>query len=100
MKAGIITREVCLKNHKNYTNGLNFIDVEIILDDIEFAWSKKQIAKVIQMWRNGRTLSYMQKELKRDPDEIFLLLFHLSRNGKIENRENYIWGDRQIVKNE
>ena len=93
-------KDVCLNNKLNYTNDLHYLDVEIILDDIEFAWNKSHIKKIINMWRAGRTISYIGKEMNRDYDEVFLLLFHLSRQGLIKKRDNYIWGDGRNTNDE
>ena len=73
-------------------NGTMKDDAIIILDDLEFAWKKEEIRKAIKLWEYGVSLNGMVKRLKRNKDEVFLLLLHLVRTAEIKPRENYIWG--------
>lgn len=80
-------------NSYNYTNNSNFKDIIIILDDIEFAWNKSDIEKVIKLWKYGISFKEIVKRINRDGDEVFLLLLHLSRKGQIKKRKNYLLGE-------
>lgn len=79
-------------NNLNYTNKLREDDVVIILQDIEFAWNKKDISKVKQMWNENYSFKEILKEIKREGDELFLLLLHLARKNQIKERVGFIWG--------
>ena len=79
-------------NSYNYMNRTMKDDAIIILDDLEFAWKKEEIRKAIKLWEYGVSLNGMVKRLKRNKDEVFLLLLHLVRTAEIKPRENYIWG--------
>ena len=79
-------------NNLNYTNKLREDDVVIILQDIEFAWNKKDISKVKKMWDENYSFKDMIKEIKREGDELFLLLLHLARKNQIKERVGFIWG--------
>lgn len=79
-------------NNLNYTNKLREDDVVIILQDIEFAWNKKDISKVKKMWDENYSFKEILKEIKREGDELFLLLLHLARRNQIKEREGFIWG--------
>ncbi len=62
----------------------------IILDDLDFSWTKLEVAKAILMWRNGYSLEEMAKQLRpydstKDAiDEVALLIMHLRRRKKIK----------------
>ena len=79
-------------NNLNYTNKLREDNVVIILQDIEFAWNKKDISKVKQMWNENYSFKEILKEIKREGDELFLLLLHLARKNQIKERVGFIWG--------
>ena len=79
-------------NDLNYTNRLKQSEVEIILQDIEFAWKIKDIETIKKMWERNCSLKQMIKKINRNGDEIFLLLIHLSRQGEIKKRKGFIWG--------
>ena len=76
----------------NNINKLREDDVVIILQDIEFAWNKKDISKVKKMWDENYSFKEILKEIKREGDELFLLLLHLARRNQIKEREGFIWG--------
>ena len=81
------------KNCYNYTNDLMKDEVTVILEDVEFAWKKKDMDLVVKLWRYNKSIKYIIERIDRDGDEVFLLLLHLARNGLIKKRENFIWGD-------
>lgn len=64
----------------------------IILDGLDFQWDTKDIKKVNRLWKKGTALIDIAESVKRSPEETFLLLMDQARKGKIEQRENYIWG--------
>ena len=76
----------------NNINKLREDDVVIILQDIEFAWNKKDISKVKKMWDENYSFKEILKEIKREGDELFLLLLHLARKNQIKERVGFIWG--------
>ena len=87
-----MSTEVKCFNDLNYTNRLKQSEVEIILQDIEFAWKIKDIETIKKMWERNCSLKQMIKKINRNGDEIFLLLIHLSRQGEIKKRKGFIWG--------
>ena len=82
-------------NNLNYTNKLKENEVVIILQDMEFAWTKEDILKVKKMWNEDSSFNEIIKSIKREGDEVFLLLLHLSRNNKIQSREGFLWGNKK-----
>lgn len=64
----------------------------IILEDVDFQWNQKDINKVIKLWNQNTNLKGISAAVKREPDETFLLLLHLSRQRQIKARDNGIFG--------
>lgn len=64
----------------------------IILDGLDFQWDTEHIKKVNRLWKKGTALIDIAESVKRSPEETFLLLMDQARKGKIEQRENYVWG--------
>lgn len=64
----------------------------IILEELDFEWDKKDIEKVNELWNQGAHLKNISKAVNRNPEETFLLLMDQARKGRIQQRENYIWG--------
>lgn len=82
-------------NNLNYTNKLKEDEVIVILQDVEFAWNKEDISKVKQMWNENYSLKEIIEFIKREGDEVFLLLLHLSRKNQIKVREGFLWGNKK-----
>lgn len=59
-------------------------DYVILLDSLEFAFPKHQLDQIADEWNAGMDLELLSKKYKRVIDEMFLALFHLSRQGKIK----------------
>ena len=78
----------CSRTEKLKTRPKN--KLVIILDDLDFSWTKLEVAKAILMWRNGYSLEEMAKQLRpydstKDAiDEVALLIMHLRRRKKIK----------------
>lgn len=63
----------------------------IILENLDFEWELKDIDKVINLWNEGKSLMDISKEVKRNTNETFLLLMHLSIKGTIKKRPGYLY---------
>lgn len=83
-----------LTNHLNYMNRRFQEDTIIILDDLEFTWEIDDIKKVKSLWDSGQSIENITAAVKREGDEVFLLLLHLARHEKISQRVGYIWGNK------
>ena len=79
----------------------------IILDDLDFCWSKSDIKKVTEMWLAGEKFPdivetarpYSRKgegnkssSYDSRADEVALLLIHLARQGIIKRRKGGVLG--------
>ncbi len=63
-----------------------------ILEDMNRDWRLDQIEQVRQWWVEGVPLGEMAERLKRDPDEVALLIMHLARQGELEPRPGGCFG--------
>lgn len=53
--------------------------IVVILDDLDFIWDEPELFKLAKMNNEGMSILEMAEAFERDPDEIFLALFHLAR---------------------
>lgn len=81
------------KYNRHWQNQHNSNDISIILEDVEFGWLNEDIKKVVELWGDGSTFRKICEVIKREEDEVFLLLLHLSRQKIINKRKNYLWGE-------
>lgn len=65
----------------------------IILDHLDFTWTKSQIDKSKELWNNGTSIDIIAKLLRRHCDEVFLLMWHLLERDLIPERKGKMWGD-------
>lgn len=52
-----------------------------LLDDMELKISEALFQEVIELYEDGHSVEAIGEAIKRDPDEIFIVLFHAVRNG-------------------
>lgn len=80
--------------------------ITIILDDLDFTWTEKEINMAIFMWTYGWSIEQMARKLrkydgiKNAVDEVALLIMHLSRQGKIKPRKGGLFGHGQAGEKE
>jgi len=65
----------------------------IILEDLNFMWDIKDLDITVRLWKEGKSLFEIAKILKCDTDEAWLVLMHLSREGRIRKRKNGLFGE-------
>lgn len=54
------------------------------LEDLELAIEKEDLKAMTRMWNRGASIEYLSKKFKKQQDEVFLMLFHQARKGKIK----------------
>lgn len=65
----------------------------IILEDVIFEWTPKEMQDFREMWQAGISCPDIARYLKReDEDEILLLVLHEKRQHRIKEREGGWWG--------
>ncbi len=65
----------------------------IALEDLDFSWFPKEVAFIQKMWEQGLHIADIAKAVKRDQDEVTLLIMHLARQGKIKLRKSGVLGN-------
>ncbi|MEI3605943.1 hypothetical protein SPD48_09595 [Pseudogracilibacillus sp. SE30717A] len=55
----------------------------IILDGLDFLWSKKDIEHVVSMHNKGYHIKDISKDINRNPAEVLLALVDVAVKGKV-----------------
>jgi hypothetical protein len=64
----------------------------IILESLDFSWKKQDIQTFREMWQDGVGIAGIASKLRRDPDEVVLLVMHEAREGTSEPRRGGVYG--------
>lgn len=76
-----VGRPVYLKKDKDYV---------FCNEELEMAFEKQDLQLITDKWNLGRDIEDIASEHNRDPDEVFLALFHQAREGKIFRKINSV----------
>jgi len=69
-------------------------ELVIVLEDLDFSWFPHEIEKVKRFWAFGWHIADIAKQVKRDQDEVAILIIHLARRNKIGRRRGGVFGWR------
>jgi hypothetical protein len=61
-------------------------------EELEWEWEDKLVCVVEQMWADGYSAYRIAEELKKDPDEVLILLIDRARKGYINKRPGGVFG--------
>lgn len=64
----------------------------IACETIDFLWNEKDVEEFVRLWNNGVDVRKLKRRYRRNPDEVALLIFDLSRKGRIMPRANGLHG--------
>ena len=64
----------------------------IALEDLDFSWFPDEIEKVKKFWSFGWHIADIAAKVKRDQDEVAVLIMHLSRQRKTAKRKMGVLG--------
>lgn len=56
----------------------------ICFEELELAFSKKQLTRITNKWNRGIDIELIAKQEQRNVDEVFLALFHQARARKVK----------------
>lgn len=65
----------------------------IALEDLDFTWFPDEIEKVKKFWAFGWHIAEISNQVKRDQDEVAVLIMHLARQRKIAKRKMGVLGN-------
>lgn len=57
-----------------------------ILEDLKRSWYQDEINRFIKMWNSSDCITKIAEKLKKDVDDVALLVIHCKRKRLIENR--------------
>ncbi|WP_078577342.1 helix-turn-helix domain-containing protein [Salipaludibacillus agaradhaerens] len=69
------------------TQALKANEPVVILEELDFLFKRSELAEIHSLWNEGFSITDIAKRLKRDKNELFLAVFHLSmsNNSKKDN---------------
>jgi predicted regulator of amino acid metabolism with ACT domain len=65
----------------------------IALEDLDFTWYPTEVEKVKKLWKYGRHIRDIAKQVRRDIDEVAVLIMHLARKKEIKRRKMGVLGN-------
>lgn len=63
------------------------------LEDLDLTFYPEEAEKAIKLWQYGWHIAEIAKQMKRNQDELAVLIMHLARQGKIRKRQNGVFGN-------
>ena len=63
--------------------------------DLNFGWRPFDVARVREAWKVGTPIDEIARTVRRDVDEVAVLLIDLARKGEIEPRPRGVYGGRK-----
>ena len=63
--------------------------------DMNFGWRPADVARVREAWKAGMPVDEIAQMVRRDCDEVTVLLIDLARKGEIEPRPRGVYGGRK-----
>lgn len=66
--------------------------LHIALEDLDLSFTRAEVAAVIEGWRRGDHVADIADRIRRDPDEVAVLLIDLARCGRIARRQGGVFG--------
>lgn len=65
----------------------------IALDDLDLSFTREETEAVLDFWGEGKHIADIAEHMKRDQDEVAVLIMHLARRGKIAKRKMGVFGN-------
>jgi hypothetical protein len=94
-RTGSKTNEVALKQ-RNLTRWSKDKPYEACAD-LNRKWYSDEITRFIKMWSAGNCVTLIAKELKKDVDEVALLIIDQKRKGRINDRPGGAYGKGELT---
>lgn len=57
--------------------------IYLALEELNFVWCEAEVSQVIDLWEQGLNIWDISKAMKRDPDEVTILIMDLARKERI-----------------
>lgn len=62
-------------------------------DDFSFLWDRHEINDFRELWNAGHHIDDISRKLKRDQDEVAILIIWLVRHGRLKKRKGGVLGN-------
>lgn len=69
--------------------------IYLALEELNFVWCEAEVSQVIDLWEQGLNIWDISKAMKRDPDEVTILIMDLARKERITPRPVIAVGRRK-----
>lgn len=66
----------------SYLDPIQRKKIYVVLDDINFTWTKFEIKQILNLWNKGKSIHYISTSIQREVDEIALLIMDLGEYPK------------------
>lgn len=70
-----------------------FCDLEFEHYRVTIDFTGEELKEVARLWKNGVHLGVIAEKVKRDPDDIAILIISLVRRGKVKKRTGGAYGE-------
>lgn len=68
----------------------------IACEDIDYIWRERDVAEVERLWREGYDIRCIAAAVKRDVDEVLLLILDRARHGVLKRRPTGVFGKMEV----
>jgi len=68
----------------------------IACEDMDFIWREQDVEKVERLWREGYDIRFIAKAVRRDIDEVVLLIVDRARQGLLRPRPTGVFGKMEV----
>lgn len=70
--------------------------IYIACEDMEFVWREQDVAEVERMWHEGYDIRFIAKAVRRNIDEVVLLIMDRARQGLLMPRPTGVFGKMEV----
>ena len=68
----------------------------IACEDMDFIWREQDVAEVERLWREGYDIRFIAKAVRRNIDEVVLLIMDRARCGALKRRQTGVFGKMEV----
>lgn len=68
-------------------------ELYIALSELDFSWYEAEMTEVIKFWNDGCHITKIAQCMRRDTDEVAILIMDLARQGIIGERKGGCFGN-------
>lgn len=75
---------------------------KVLFDDklIDFGFPKWQLERILELWRYGKSVTYISKSVRRNHHEVFMALYQFWMEWKIDDIEKAFGAGSKLLQGE